>query len=164
MKKPILKNSDQFWGLLGSVSLFALIMLIMIVIEINKGIWEDILTIFVIVSCLPILICISAFIICPKFFISKVFINECGIAWLLYKKQIKFIKWEEINFIYPGNRYRMRVILFDLLNSSGNPDLDFYIKISKKRLKLFIELCPIPELKEQFQKIKISFWGITVKN
>ena len=157
MKKPILKNSDYFWGTLFSICLILIPILATTIIFIFDDGFDIGTIIMLAISLVIMLITGLVFlVIAPKIFVSKVMINGEGIEWSLYKKQLNFFDWKDIKGIYAGHGYRMRVIYFDLSPSNE----EFYIKINRKRLKLFIRLCPIQELKEQLQRIKVSFWKI----
>lgn len=89
-----------------------------------------------------------------KVFQAKIILTSDGIEEKLYKKQIRFIMWEEIGTAYIIKRSSRYITL---IIRETNEKLEF--NINERRLTAMRELCSDKELKKKLFNIKLSIFN-----
>lgn len=112
---------------------------------------------------LPISILLIYFVVTKETSLSKIYLTDKGIEWKLFNKQLKFIRWEEIQIIEKLSgvsraemTQSLKVILKTRTESLYDND-SFRFNCSKKIKRTIIALCPIEELKKQLEEIKFVY-------
>ncbi|MCL2540592.1 MAG: hypothetical protein FWE53_04175 [Firmicutes bacterium] len=116
---------------------------------------------FVAVLIIPLTMSFLLFVVAMKRSLSKIYISEQGLEHRFFKKQLKFIGWDEIQLIGKHSQY---ISIFDKRNlklilknkNTGNLEM-FYFNCSNKIRKTLIELCPVEEIKTQLEQIEFRF-------
>jgi len=92
------------------------------------------------------------YVVFRKEFLSKIHLSEKGIEWKYKEKQLRFIAWEEIKSWKKSTEGSTQNLLLEFEEGK-----DFIFNCSKKIKRTILELCPIPELKEQLEPIKFVY-------
>lgn len=141
----------KFWKHGNTLIFFMFLLLLLCAITITLGICtinnNSLLSVFLIFLVLSILY-LNIFIFDKKF-LSKVIFTNDGIKWIWLKKEIEFIRWEDIvdvtdTIISRGGRY----LTFITTNNKIHLDL------TQSMYDTIMAICPIPNLKVRINEIE----------
>ena len=90
------------------------------------------------------LTCILMIAITYRLCLSKVSFSEQGIGWRLFRKQLKFFRWEEISSVGQG---RLGMLAF----YKGNDKIE--VNIAPRRYKALMRICTDEKLKQQIREL-----------
>ena len=154
MQKEFFKNKAALIFVIGTFIIVEIVILSLVVSALLGN--ENIAVLYpAIIACVLPLIFLLFIFFCRKEFLSKVVFSEEGLEWKLFKKQLLFIKWEEITDV--------KVIV----EGVGNIQPAIYrnsekiqMEASRKAYDSFMKFCPDPNIKAQISKLKcFKFMG-----
>lgn len=101
-------------------------------------------------------------ILTMRTFMKEIILSIKGISIQKFKKQIRFIPWEEFEDVYIVIRKKSRYIEFKIKDSckfiiKGEKEYSFVnFNVNKKRLSYLRKLCSNDELKKKLDNIRLS--------
>jgi hypothetical protein len=153
MKKRFNKSSVSLFGffLLSILSVVIAITVLIQAMLIENNYSALIIITFIICLLMPVILFFSAR---PKNIFGIVLLSDEGIEWKLFKKQIMFIKWDEIinmDMVRRGPIQELIRIAKDKKYIDLEPTKNIY--------NSFIAICPIPHLVWRIENLGIRFPG-----
>jgi hypothetical protein len=113
-----------------------------------------VLLIFILISIAISLFIASLLFLFPQTFISKIYFSKEGIRWLIYKKTIELVLWEDIKDIKVEYKLNKKCVVL-LLNRKllGHRENEFYFNIDKSNVQILYHFCKIDFLNAKIKKI-----------
>ena len=144
MKVKIWKHTVGFFSIVFCIVLILIMIIISIIKVIKDYHYWAMLVLFVL-----FLIYFLLYLIFSKNALSKVVFSEDGIEWIRFKKQIAFIRWDEITDVLetPYGRFTHWLTFM-----SGSKRIDIDV-LSKKMYNAIIEICPEPNIRMMINEI-----------
>ncbi len=144
MKVKIWKHTVGFFSIVFCIVLILIMIIISIIKVIKDYHYWAMLVLFVL-----FLIYFLLYLIFSKNALSKVVFSEDGIEWIRFKKQIAFIRWDEISDVKQtlAGKYS-----YCLTFIAGSKRIDIDVS-SKKIYNSIIQICPEPNIRMMINEI-----------